>query len=133
MRYEATVRYVDRDGRPYEDRYVADLTPVMGLQSIRRKDEHEAAKALEEVSGTLKSWTLSNRGVRVFTKSADRYGWENGHLIRHPRPAVRWLFAVVEWATGVTPRPPYSRMQGGWRYWVDRLGERWRADREDAK
>ena len=127
MRYDVHVSYVDRNGTPFQDRYVADLGPVLGLQSVVRKDAHEAAKALERVARTLESWTVSNRGVRTFAHDHDRYAWRNGHLIRHPRWLGRVWVAMVERVTGVDLNPasgwdPYELR--GWRFWAHQAGAR---------
>ena len=105
LRYDITVKYRDRYRRSYTDSYVADLSVLLGLESVLRKDEHEAAKALEDIAALMGRWTHGNRGLRVFAKDYDRDAWQNGYLIRHPKWYGRLWVAAVKRLTGRNLHP----------------------------
>lgn len=71
LRHDVVVTFKDHRGRDQEPlRYVVDLTFLYDLESVGERNLHHAAKALEEVNKTLKSWS-STRGLQVSTRSDD--------------------------------------------------------------
>jgi hypothetical protein len=67
MTFAVTVRYSggpqDRP-RPYEDRYILDLTFLTGLGEVRQKGSHEIAESLEALLKEVKRWTDGTQGIK---------------------------------------------------------------------
>lgn len=75
MRYDVRVQYCDARGRPQEPlSYPIDLEYLYGLEQVTQYGIHHAAKALQDIQRTLRTWTASENmlGVAIHDEDAHR-------------------------------------------------------------
>jgi hypothetical protein len=72
-RYEATVDFTDSHGHAYSLDSILDWDAYFGRSQIEVYGAHHGAKALREISATLKGWDESGGGVAVHARDGDAH------------------------------------------------------------